>query len=348
MGTMILSNKGDYNHYNVLVKYSAMSDRLVIISPFLSPDMPGLLADMPSIKRIELYTNLDGYGIAPSVLSSIIGLYEYGRDQGIDVTVKYNNHLHGKAYLLYKGAESQGFLITSGNFTDNGLKHNHEYGVFLDNGILQKELADQITELHWIELSFKDVISLNKRAEEFMKEHMVVRQPLFMAGDYISDRIIMPDNCKYFVKPLGNKNRLVEKGYTVIDNNYIGFSEKQFKQFDVSKGDFFICYAVEKGNILGICQVLEKGQKMPPAFEGDRWNYKYKTECITKKYSRYWWEYELKAFSLAGEFNGSKKQEEHVNNKGTVSLGALKFGQQAVRVPREFAQFIMDKIGNLQ
>lgn len=56
------------------------SDRMVIISPFLSPDMPGLLADMPSIKRIELYTNLDGYGMAPSVLSSLVGLYEYGRE----------------------------------------------------------------------------------------------------------------------------------------------------------------------------------------------------------------------------------------------------------------------------
>lgn len=78
MGTMILSNKGDFNHYNVLVKYSAMADRIVIISPFLSPDIPGLFKDKPSIKRIELYTNLDGYGMAPSVLSSINKLYEYG------------------------------------------------------------------------------------------------------------------------------------------------------------------------------------------------------------------------------------------------------------------------------
>lgn len=336
---MILSNKGDYNHYNVLVKYSAMSDKMVIISPFLSPDMPGLLADMPSIKRIELYTNLDGYGIAPSVLSSIIGLYEYGRDQGIDVTVKYNNHLHGKAYLLYKGAESRGFMITSGNFTDNGLRYNHEYGVFLDNGILQKELADQIVELPWIELSYKDVISLNKKAEEFMKKHMVVRQPLFMADEYISDRIIMPDNCKYFVKPLGNKNRPVEKGYTVIDDNYIGFSEKRS---NILEGDLFICHAVKVGNVLGICRVLENGQKESSAFEGDRWNYKFKTECITERYSRRWWDYDLRTFQLGREFNKSRKQGDQ------VALGALQYGSQAVWVPREFAQFIMDKIENLQ
>lgn len=163
MGTMILSNKGDFNHYDVFVKYSAMSDKMVIVSPFLSPDMPRLLADMPSIKRVELYTNLDGYGIASSILSSIYRLYEYGRDQGIDIIVKCNDHLHEKAYLFYNGVESRGFLVTSGNFTDNGLRHNHEYGVFLDNEALQKELADQISGLSWTELSFKDVISRNLR-----------------------------------------------------------------------------------------------------------------------------------------------------------------------------------------
>lgn len=347
MGAMILSNKGDFNHYNVLVKYAVMSDRMVIISPFLSLDMPRLLADMPSIKWIELYTNLDGYGIAPSVLSSIMGLYEYGRDQGIDVVVKYNNHLHGKAYLFYKGAEPRGFLITSGNFTDNGLRYNHEYGVLLDNGILQKELADQIVGLNWIELTFKNVISLNKKAEEFMKEHSIVRQPIFKASDYISNRAIVPDNCKYFVKPLGNKDRPVKKGYTVIDDddNYIGFSERRS---DISKGDLFICHAVKVGNILGIFRVLENEQKELSTREGDHWKYKFKTECITEKYSRNWWNYDLRTFPLVREFNESRKQEEHVTNNGTNSLGALQFGSQVVRVTREFVQFIMDKIENLQ
>jgi len=345
MGTMILSNEGDFNHYNILVKYSAMADRLVIVSPFLSPDMPGLLADMPSIKRVELYTNLDGYGMALSVLSSINRLYEYGREQRIDVVVKYNDHLHGKTYLLYKGSESRGFLITSGNFTDNGLKHNHEYGVFLDNESLQKELADQIFGLPWMELSFKDVICLNKKAEEFMKEHTEIKQPVFKACDYsFNRRKIISDDFKYFVKPLGNANRPVKRGYTIIDDNHIGFSEERV---DISEGDFFICHAVKTGNVLGICRVLGNGQKESTAFEGDRWHYKFKTECITEEYSAHWWDYDLKTFHLVREFNEGKKQEEHVTSKGTDSLGALQFGSQAVRVTREFIQFIMDKIEDL-
>ena len=346
MGTMLLCNEGDFNHYNVLVKYAAMADRMVIISPFLSPDMPGLLAGMPSIKRIELYTNLDGYGMASSVISSINGLYEYGREQGIDIVVKYNDHLHGKAYLLYEGTESRGFLITSGNFTDNGLKHNHEYGVFLDNESLQIKLTDQISGLSWMGLSFKDVISLNKKAEEFMKEHTEAKQPVFKVCDYISSRRkIMPDSCKYFVKPLGNADRPVNRGYTIIDDNYIGFSGERS---DISEGDFFVCHAVKTGNVLGICQVLGNVQKESTDFEGDRWNYKFMTECITEEYSTHWWDYDLKTFQLVREFNKSRKQEEHVTSRGTDSLGALQFGSQAVRVTREFVQFILDKIEELQ
>ena len=100
------------------------------------------------------------------------------------------------------------------NFTDNGLKHNHEYGVFLDNESLQKKLAEQIFGLPWMELSFQDVISLNKKAEEFMKEHSEAKQPVFKVFDYVSNRRkIMTGSCKFFVKPLGNADRPVKKGY---------------------------------------------------------------------------------------------------------------------------------------
>ena len=75
------------------------------------------------------------YGIADNVLSSIRELYEYCHDKEISISVKYNNRLHGMAYLLYKGNDSKGCMITSGNFTENGLKSNYEYGVFLDNEI---------------------------------------------------------------------------------------------------------------------------------------------------------------------------------------------------------------------
>lgn len=102
------------------------------------------------------------------------------------------------------------------------------------------------------------------------------------------------------------------------------------------------------GNVLGIFRVLENEHKELAAFAGDYWNYKFKTECITEEYSAHWWDYDLKTFQLVREFHESRKQGEHVTDRGTDSLGALQFGSQAVRVTREFAQFIMDKIGNLQ
>lgn len=198
MAINILSNLGDYNHYNFLVKYSKMADRIIIVSPFLAVDICQLMSEMITIKYVELYTNLDGYGMATNILSAICKLYEYCYDKGITITVKYNNHLHGKAYLLYKGNTSKGCIITSGNFTDNGLKSNHEYGVFLDNEFMQRELKDQIYGLDCLELSYEEILDLNIKADEFAKKYSIVKAPIFKASDYIKERMILPDQCRFF------------------------------------------------------------------------------------------------------------------------------------------------------
>lgn len=69
----------------------------------------------------------------------------------------------------------KGCIITSGNFTDNGLKDNHEYGVFFDNEIMQRELRQQIYSLDCEELSYEEAIDLKTRADEFIKKHPIAK-----------------------------------------------------------------------------------------------------------------------------------------------------------------------------
>lgn len=344
MGVIALFNDGEYNHYNVLTKYSELADKIIIVSPFLTSDMPRMLSGMPTIKCVELYTNLDGYGMAVNVLPAIRGLYEYCHDKGVSVSVKYNNHLHGKVYLLYKENEGKGCIITSGNFTDNGMKNNHEYGVFLDNDSIQEEIKEQIYNLGCSELSYEEVVELTEKAYEFTDKHSATKSPVFKAADYIKNRVTLPENCKFFVKPLGNINRPVGEGYTIIEDNDIGFSEKPSS---ISKGDILICYGVKVGNVLGCCKVLKDETKKGTAFEGDRWNFKLTTGCISEKYSSHWWDYDIKIFDLADEFNKIKKVGEHVTSAGKDKLDALKYGRQYIKITKEFAQFIADKISNI-
>ena len=297
MGVIVLSNNGEYNHYNILKKYSGMADRIIIVSPFLATDMPRILSGMPTIKCIELYTNLDGYGMAENVLSAICGLYEYGHDKGISVSVKYNNRLHGKAYLLYAGNVDKGCIITSGNFTDNGLKDNHEYGVFFDNEIMQKELRHQIYSLDCEELSYEEAIDLKTRADEFIKKHPIAKISVFKAANYIRD--------------------------------------------------ILICHGVKVGNVLGFCKVLESEAKKETAFDGDRWNWKLPTSCISPKYSSHWWEYNIRTSDLADKYNRIKKDGEHITMAGGDTINALKYGRPYIEITKEFAQFVMDSISKV-
>lgn len=285
MGIIVLSNNGEDNHYNILTKYSKMADRIIIVSPFLAMDMPRMLSGMPTIKYVELYTNLDGYGMAGNVLSTICRLYKYGLDKGVAVSVKYNNRLHGKAYLLY--------------------------------------------------------LDLKVKADEYAKKHPVEKIPVFKASDYIKDRMILPDNCRYFLKPLGNAARPVGTGYTIIEDNQIGFSKEPSR---ISKGDILICHGVKAGNVLGFCKILESEVKKETAFAGDRWNWKLATSCISEKYSSHWWDYDIKTSDLANEYNKIKKKGEHVTMAGGDTINALQFGHQYIEITREFAQFIMDSI----
>lgn len=343
MGVIVLSNKGEYNHYNILKKYSKMADRIIIVSPFLAADLPRVLSEMPTIKHIELYTNLDGYGMAGNVLSAICGLYEYGFEKGVSISVKYNDRLHGKAYLLYNGNEGKGCIITSGNFTDNGLKNNHEYGVLLDNESIQEELRNQIYSLDCSELSYEEVIELCAKADEFSMKHSETKIPMFKVADYIKNRMILPDNCKFFIKVLGAEGRPIRPGYTIIEDNEIGFRKIPSR---ISKGDILVCHAKKVGKVLGVCKILEIEAKEKTNFDTDRWNQKLPTSCISEKYSLHWWDYDIRTADLETEYNETKKEGEHITIVGGDKLkGCLQCG--CVEITREFAQFVMDRISKV-
>lgn len=344
MGVIVLSNNGEYNHYNILTKYSQMADRIIIVSPFLAADMPRVLSGMPTIKHIELYTNLDGYGMASNVLSAICGLYKYGFEKGVSVSVKYNDCLHGKAYLLYDGNEGKGCIITSGNFTDNGLKNNYEYGVFLDNESMQEELRNQIYSLDCSRLSYEEVIELLAKADEFAMKHSATKIPVFKAADYIKNRMTLPDNCRFFLKSLGSQKRPAETGYTIIADNQIGFSKKPSR---ISKNDILICHGVKVGKVLGVCKILEsEATKRPAAFEGDRWEWKLTTSCISEQYSSHWWDFDIRTLDLEAEYNRTKKEGEHITMAGRDTIkGCLQRGYG--EITREFAQFVMDRISKV-
>jgi hypothetical protein len=306
--------------------------------------MRAILKGFMSLKELEIYTNLDGYEMASSILAALSDAMSYCRENDIDIHIWHNDMLHGKAYLLYRDRTENGFIISSANFTKNGLVNNHEFGVFIDNKMLQQEMMGRINEINFSELSEKQVAYLLEKAKGFERDNATHdKAPVFKASDHFDIRpsIKTESRCRYYLKPLGSVERPVYEGYTIIADNELGLSKKNK---NISKGDIFICHGVGPSKILGYCQVMTDRPVIREDDPDDRWIYKYPTMCISKEYSSHWWEYDLRTLDLVEEFVSKKGEGIHVTAAGGDTLGGLKWGAQIIELSKEFAGFVIDKM----
>ena len=344
MSQNIIFNDKFLNHRKVFKKFGYKADAIVIVSPFLTKNMSTFLKDFPTMTALEIYTNLDGYGLAGSIVDALWDAISYCKAGNIDLRIWHNNQLHGKAYLLYKEGKEAGFFISSSNYTENGLMNNYEFGVFIDNAEMQKDMRSRIDEINFSEITEEQVFLLREKASAFNKEHAAYQEPpKFKAGKYIN---IKPSTksqskCRYFLKPLGTAKSPVYIGYTIMNDKELGLSEKNK---NISKGDIFICHGVGPSKILGYNQVVTDEPVYRKDFSDDRWPWKYSTECISNEFSSHWWDYELKTFELIEEFNLVKGEGVHATASGTDTIGSLQFGAQILEISKEFAEFIISKI----
>ena len=56
MGSKLLFNKKAKNHMAKLKGMAKLADTAIIVSPFLSDNLSGIIEQMPTIKNITLYT----------------------------------------------------------------------------------------------------------------------------------------------------------------------------------------------------------------------------------------------------------------------------------------------------
>ena len=59
---------GGFNHKEELLALAEKSDTFYLVSPFLAPDIEKIIEEMPTIKNLYVYTNIDGFIKAPEVL----------------------------------------------------------------------------------------------------------------------------------------------------------------------------------------------------------------------------------------------------------------------------------------
>jgi hypothetical protein len=148
------------------------SDEIIIASPYLLVDFNQFFDTevLSNLKSIRLITTLipNTYDQLKKVksLNSLVDISEIENCK-IKCTISFNNLLHGKVYLFKKDSNFHTGIITSANFTYNGLQLKHEWGIKITDF---KTLNDIETSLlSSIEPEFKNITHTSIRD---LKKHV--------------------------------------------------------------------------------------------------------------------------------------------------------------------------------
>ena len=297
---------------------------------------------MEKINTVKLYTTLQKYNDTANKAIALYKFYEYCKNRNIDLSIKIDNNLHGKVYMFYEGIKAKGFILTSGNFTENGLINNHEYGLCVVDAEKQKEMADIISSINTYDLTYTQLFEIYDEALKFIKKHPIIKQDQFKVHKLINKKPSPTQNSsiKYYLKPVGtSQNPFVEQ--TVIkDVEMLGFGKNPRS---MNKGDVLLLHSVGPSSIVGY-YVITSNEATPIKNDAnDRWPWKVEAECHSSRFSSNWWNYKLKTQELIAEFL-VKNPGKHITAAGGDTLGGLQWGSDKLQITKDFAQFIIEKI----
>lgn len=348
----LITNNEKQNHMGKVVQMSKHANMMIIVSAFIADDLGNIFEHLSTIKEVTIYTNLSGYSDGADKVIALYDFCNYCKKKNIDLKIMSDDDLHGKAYLFYKTSknkmpEPKGFIVTSGNFTQNGLRHNHEFGVIINDIVQQNKFAGVINDLKTYEVTEQQLAVLVEKANIFKKEiECFPQSPIFDVDKYVNLKPSKQskDCIKYFLKPLGTAERPFAIGKILMDSDQIGFT-KQIQS--IHKRDVFLCHATGPQMIVGYYMVDSDKQVEYQVDKNDRWPYKFDVICKSKPFSKKWWDYKLKTKELVEKFL-TENPGEHITKNGGDSVGSLNFGSERIELTEAFARFVIEHIPEVE
>ena len=194
------------NHIEEVKDLLANSNKALIASPFISLTVIDKMKNWLTFgfHELTLITTLKEKD--PDQLRKVpvlMELFRLKKTRGFHLTVKIDNQLHGKVYIGMRDENFTGAIVTSANFTDNGLENNHEWGIFFND---QKEISNmhqQIVKDASLELTEKALMKMKQWIDDNPKED--VKSPSIDVSfiDMIEKPIVNKASLTYWLKPLG-------------------------------------------------------------------------------------------------------------------------------------------------
>jgi hypothetical protein len=341
--TIINNLPGSNNHYQQMVSLAQNADTLYLVSPFLMRSFDDLIYEFKEagVQHIHLVTKLIDND--PDLLKKADALDSFCglcNDNEIQYSVYVDNKLHGKIYIASKNGIYTGGVLSSANFTDRGLKDNHEWGFWLGDPDVLKNLRDQVFSV-CRQIDNDRIESIIRKVDEFAEtrpapqvEKMDLRiSDLFGFGAADSEEADDSD-IRYFFKPNGSQQRpfpTTEK----LDANIATLRFAKRRPRAVRVGDILICYGVGTTKLLGYFRVTD-----PPELTGsddDRWPWTVQAQNLCPAYSENWTQFGNTVSSVRNAFGLNNI----VTNKGGKTLGALMRGSDKLQLTPQFAKHII-------
>lgn len=150
-----INNKTANNHKEVLFSSFKKSDSILIVSPFLSKHFTFFpFSKLSHLKEIILITTFKPRN---DDLKGKINFFKemilFCEKSNIRYNILIDNSLHGKLYICKKEEIYFEAIITSANFTLNGLKINNEWGV----SVFDSSEIEQIVHLLLENIVFESI-----------------------------------------------------------------------------------------------------------------------------------------------------------------------------------------------
>ncbi|WP_444936536.1 phospholipase D-like domain-containing protein [Microbulbifer sp. JMSA004] len=361
--TMQTISNIENNHLLKLQELFALkSNRIVIISPYLESDIPSLLSefDFSHTGQIDLITTFKPSDkeqlTKPEKLKAFFEFFQENYPT-IKIKLHVDNSLHAKVYIRV-GPERPEMIITSANFTKNGLIYNNEWGYSVTNKKEVQSLLEAIfSNIEYTDITYHQIKKAASFSEQYSSSNPEWIESPQVTSDILSVIYSSEDksnkNPKYFLKPIGTSESPVtleeQRDFSDLHQN-LHFSKKKPK--GVRKGDVVITTAVGAGSILAYFKVtggLEHVTEHEISLEGwkERWPWYMEGKNQSIKFSSEWWVHNLRRQEILDEFNQTHT-EIPVTVAGGFSLGTLNMGNDKVQITEEFALFIIDKIKTVQ
>ena len=232
---MRVVNNSSSNHLDEVKDLMANSNKALIASPFISltaiDKMKNWLTS--GFQELTLITTLKEND--PDQLRKVpvlMELFRLKKTRGFHLTIKIDNQLHGKVYIGKRDSNYIGAIVTSANFTENGLENNHEWGFYMNDQKVISDIQQQILKDATVELAEKDLLKMKQWMEENQAED--VKSPTVDVSfiDMIEKSIPFRHvttigGLTYWLKPLGRDHKPVpETAFYGETKHKITFSKK--------------------------------------------------------------------------------------------------------------------------